>query len=410
MSKSVRVFTLLVIAPLIFCSVVLSQTESSSPINPRREDVGRPTLKRRAPTSASSNSVTPEVRNATSSNGFGNNESSLSSASQLKLRFEGLHTSTSVEVLRFFRDRNIEITKQVSPDLEFLSKAVPAVKEFLQGRGYLSAVVDTNRSEEEQTITFLIYEGPRANVCEIRFQGNRTFSSQELLSRMKEYLAAFERLETGYDAEIYDYAIRRLTNFVRSQGYLEAKTGEPKKDISEHGLVISIPIDEGPLYRLGDIKILGARHISPPEIRTMLNLQRGEIANGESIGIWLFEDLKKIYDEMGFIEYTAEPDPHFRPIVEGQAEGIVDFTVNIEEGQQFRIGSIKVLAGNLSSRDLSKLLLIHEGDIFNSRLFEQSINRLNELGLFHKIDKDKDTERRADQEGALLDIVIKLQP
>jgi outer membrane protein insertion porin family len=295
------------------------------------------------------------------------------------------------------------------PEPEILSKAVLALKGFLADRGYLSAVVDRNRSEEEKTITFLVYEGPRANVAEIRFQGNRIFSSQELLSRLKEYLAAYKPLDTGYNAEVLDIAIRRLIDFIRSQGYLKAKTDEPKKEISERGLVINIPVDEGPLYRLGEVKILGAEHISREQIRAMLSLQRGDIANGELIGKWLFEEIQEIYGAKGFIQYTAEPEPEFRAIAEGQTEGVVDFTVYIEEGQQFKIRSIRFLAGNLSNRDLRELLLISEGDVYNRQLLDQSISRLNEFGLFEKIDKDKDIEFRTDEEVSLIDIVIKLK-
>ncbi len=409
MTNSVRTFALLVIGPLVFSSVALSQTESSIAVVPCGEGMGRPTLKRRTPAPENSNSLPPGARTNANSNVCGNHESSRNAASQLKVRFEGWHTSTAVEVLRFFRERNIEIPKESLPDLEFLSKAVPALKEFLEGLGYLSAVVDTNRSEEEKTITFLVYEGPRANVSEIRFQGNRIFPSQELLSRMKEYLAAYEPLETGYDAEVFECAIHRLTDFVRSQGYLKAKTGEPKKEISERGLVISIPVDEGPLYRLGEVKISGAEHISPEQIRAMLSLQRGDIANGELIGKWLFEEIKEIYGAKGFVQYTAEPELEFRAIAEGQNEGVVDFKVSIEEGPQFRIRAIKFLASNLAERDPRELLLIREGDVYDQRLFEKSISRLNEIGLFEKIDKEKDIEFRTDEEVGLLDVVVKLK-
>ena len=92
-----------------------------------------------------------------------------------------------------------------------------------------------------------------------------------------------------------------------------------------------------------------------------------------------------------------------------KTEGVVDFTVNIEEGQQFKIRSIRFLASNLSNRDLRELLLIREGDVYNRQLIDQSISRLNEFGLFEKIDKDKDIEFRTDEEVSLIDIVIKLK-
>ncbi len=100
---------------------------------------------------------------------------------------------------------------------------------------------------------------------------------------------------------------------------------------------------------------------------------------------------------------------HQSKLERGQNEGVVDFKVSIEEGPQFRIRSIKFLASNLAERDPRELLLIREGDVYDQRLFEKSISRLNEIGLFEKIDKEKDIEFRTDEEVGLLDVVVKLK-
>ena len=70
---------------------------------------------------------------------------------------------------------------------------------------------------------------------------------------------------------------------------------------------MTTPVDEGVLYRLGEIKIDGAEVLAPEQIRAMFSLRQGDAASARAIGKWLFEDLKKAYGEMGYIEYTAEP-------------------------------------------------------------------------------------------------------
>jgi len=257
-------------------------------------------------------------------------------------------------------------------------------------------------------LTFLIHEGLRAKVAQILFQGNKNFSSEELASRMQGYLSSYDRFNGEYDAELFDVAIREVTSFVRSRGYLQARAGELRKETTDQGLAIIVPFQEGLLYRLGDIKIEGADHLAVEQIRAMLSLRKGDVANGELIGQWLFEDLKKVYGTMGFIQYIAEPVPQFKTVAESKAEGIVDFTVTIEEGRCFRIRSIKFAGNSLTKLDLRDLLLIREGDVYDHQLFEKSIQRLNEMGLFKSIDADKDTDFRTDEEVALLDIVIKV--
>jgi outer membrane protein assembly factor BamA len=140
----------------------------------------------------------------------------------------------------------------------------------------------------------------------------------------------------------------------------------------------------------------------------MLNLRQGDIASGEDIGTWLYEDLRKTYGEIGYIEYTAEADAEFITASNSVNEGVVNFTVTIEEGRQFRLHAFKFQGSSLPEKELLGLLRIRAGDIFNQRLFEESIDHLNKSGRFEFIDKDRDADFRTDEEEALIDIVIKV--
>jgi outer membrane protein insertion porin family len=211
----------------------------------------------------------------------------------------------------------------------------------------------------------------------------------------------------GYDSDIFDYCSRNLLDFIRSEGYLKATFSEPTKAVDARGLVLTIQVDEGLLYRLGEIKFEGAEAVAPEKVRAMLNLRQGDIASGENIGKWLFEDVKRVYGEIGYIEYTAEPVPEFK-VANSANEGVVDFVVYIEEGRQFRLHSIKFQGSSLAERELRGLSRIRAGDNFNQRLFEESIDDLNKSGRFELVDKDRDADFRTDEEMALIDIVIKV--
>ena len=140
-------------------------------------------------------------------------------------------------------------------------------------------------------------------------------------------------------------------------------------------MIVTVPVEEGALYRLGEIKIEGAENLTKEQVRAMLGIQQGDIANGEAIGKWLFEDLKELYGEMGYIQYIAEPEPEFRVVDHAANEGVVDFKVTIEEGQLFRIRSIKFEGSNVSEKELRNLLLIRAGDVStNSSSKRVSIN------------------------------------
>jgi len=173
--------------------------------------------------------------------------------------------------------------------------------------------------------------------------------------------------------------------------------------------VITVPIAEGMLYRLGEIRIEGAEALSPDEVRARLGWQEGDVADGDRIAKWLFEDLKSIYSKMGFIQYASEPIPTFKSNPRNAKEGIVELVVSIEEGKRFTLRSLTFIGEALSEEELSELFLIRVGDFFNQQLFEDSIKRLNDSERFAPLDKDKDTDFRTDDEEGTVGIVIKLQ-
>ena len=403
---SITTFAPLIIGLAFLNSHVRAQTASSTAVVQSGEETPKLKLRQPAPDpgSPSIRDRQPSIRDERR-----NSATSPNVTDESKVRFEGLHAFTEEQVLKLFRERRVWVqTDQMAPS-QVLARACSVLRESLVAGGYVQASVEGLQDEETGAIVLWVLEGPRFSIVEIRFEGNRIFPSEELAARMRGLLQHYEESTKDYDAEIFNVCLRQLSNFIRSSGYLKARLGEPKKELVGAGLVVTVPVEEGALYRLGEIKIEGAENVSQEQIRAMLGLKRNDIANGEAIGKWLYEDLKNLYGEMGYIQYTAEPVPDFRLVDHASNEGAVDFTVSIEEGRQFRIRSIKFGGSNGSEKELRNLLLIRAGDVFNQQLFEKSVNELNKTGWFEAIDKDKDADFRTDEEEALLNITLRLK-
>ncbi len=323
------------------------------------------------------------------------------------VRFEGLHAFTETDVLKFFREKKVPITKDRLSDRGELENAISALKELFSSLGYDQVIIDAQTDDRLRSVTFVVEEGPRSQIAEIVFEGNRILSSQDLATMMREYLNKCDSSKNGYDAEILDYSIYRLTNFARSKGYLQAQFGEPIRKFSERGLIITIKVDEGVLYRIGSMNVECATVFSAEQVKAMIGMRSGDIADGEALSKLLYEDLKKAYAEKGYITYTAEVTPEFKQDAKGG--GVVNFKITIDEGLPFMIRKIEFKGeDNLSPDDLRNLMLIGEGRIFNQSLFEESIKKLNETGLFQPIDKERDVDFISNEEKGLMDLVVKL--
>jgi len=408
--------TLMIVGFLSFTSVALSRT-AQSPVIARpcagEEPPGRPTLKVRRP---ADEKLPPAKADETSTRENPCDPTHIEADSaanwkSAKVSFEGLSSISESDLRKLLREKRVAVPTHPSLEPELVKKAEQAIRASLVSHGYMHAAVSSRVGEVDDNrpnLTFVVSEGPRLKIAEIRFEGNRVFSSQLLAEKMKEYLTGFEESgHAGYDAEIFDYCLHQLNNFVRGQGYLQASFRDPKIEESNGVLIVTLFGNEGALYRLGKLAVEGSSLLSPEQIVAMLGQRSGDIVNGERISKFLYEELKAYYGERGYIQYTAEVTPEFnlRP---GKSEGVVDLEIGIDEGRRFRVLAIDFQGNDVPGEELRQLIPLHKGDVYNQRLFEESIHRLNDTGLFEQIDKDKDADFRTNEEEGLVDIVVKL--
>ena len=350
------------------------------------------------------------------------------------LQFEGLSSVPESDVLKAFRERRVGISKESIYDPVKARNAIRVLKELLAAQGHPNATVEQRREEVSNTsvaLTFVINEGERVRVVEVQFEGNSIFSDSKLRGAMKlvkeaGLISRFKGQDI-LDREKLEYDLRQVDNYMRSKGYLQARHGEPRVESvgprrtgfpilplpflssTDEGLRVTVPIIEGKVYRVGEMKIEGNSIFSEEAIRNYIGLQKNDIANGERIGKALYENLKKVYGSQGFIEYTAEPTPTFKDNPAKPDEGIVDFVITIEEGKQFSLRRLEFV-GNTFTRDnvLRREVLLNEGDIYNQTAWEYSVTKLNQLGYFDPIDKDKDVDFKTNDEEATVDVNLKV--
>lgn len=350
------------------------------------------------------------------------------------LQFEGLKSVPESDVLKAFRERRVGVSKESIYDPVKARNAIRVLKELLASHGHPNATITQRQevvSNTSMALTFVVNEGDRVRVVDVQFEGNTIFSDSKLRGAMKYVKEAglMSRLrgQDILDRQKLEYDLRQVDNYMRSKGYLQARHGEPRVESvgprrtgfpilplpflssTDEGLRVTIPINEGRLYRLGEMKIEGNSIFSEEAIRGYIGLQKNDVANGEKIGKALYENLKKVYGSQGFIEYTAEPTPTFKDNPQNPDEGIVDFVITIEEGKQFSLRRLEFI-GNTFTRDnvLRREVLLNEGDIYNQNAWEYSVVKLNQLGYFDPIDKDKDADFKTNEEEATVDINLKV--
>ncbi len=355
------------------------------------------------------------------------------------LQFKGLKAVPESDVLKAFREQRVGISKEVVYDPVKARGAVRVIREQLASKGFPNATVEIEEEEVSATstaITFVVDQGNRSRIVDIEFEGNQVFKSGELRGQLllvKEtgLISRFKGADI-LDLRKLQYDLQKnVRQYMFSKGYFQARIGEPQVvglgyrrtgvpilgtlplpllSSKDDTLKIIIPVTEGKLFRVGELKVEGNSIFSEPQILGYIGLQKGEIANGKRLQEGVYEDLKKVYGSQGFVLYNAEFDPEFKDNPANANEGIVDIKITIDEGKQFRLRRLE-FAGNTFTRDkvLRREFLINEGDIYNQQSLEVSILRLNQTGYFDPLDKDKDAEIRTNEEQGDVDLIISVK-
>jgi outer membrane protein insertion porin family len=355
------------------------------------------------------------------------------------LEFKGAKAVQESDILKAFREQRAGVSKESVYDPVKARGAIRILRELLASKGYPNAKIDVTEEEVSATsiaVTFNIDQGPRSRIIDIQFEGLEHFKNSELKNAMQ-YVRETGLISRVKGQDILDMEKlqadlqRNVRSYMFSKGYFQARIGEPQVvglgikrtdflplvtiplpliSTMDETLKIVIPVTEGKVYRVGELKVEGNSIFSEQQILSFVGLKKGEIADGKRLQDAVYEDLKKAYGNQGFVQYDAEFIPDFKDNPSNPNEGIVDVTISITEGKQFTLRRLE-FTGNTFTRDrvMRREFLLNEGDIYNQRYLDISVVRLNQLQYFDPIDKDKDVETRVDDEAGDVDLIVKVK-
>ncbi len=175
--------------------------------------------------------------------------------------------------------------------------------------------------------------------------------------------------------------LNRVLEKYREDGFVFASIEPEVTTIPPDQVQISLHIYEGTRVRTGEIAIEGNQLLSTDDLRGALGLREGApfIQTAFEGGI---DKILTLYSERGYPKAEIEPtDFHL-----SKEQGKVDLRLQIREGNQVRIRSVK-LTGLQKTRPevVLRELPVQAGDVFDQRKIDQSFHRLVNLGYFYEV-------------------------
>jgi len=357
-----------------------------------------------------------------------------------RIRYDGIHSVSESDILDRFKERKVGLTVESQFDPTKIKKAEVVLQELLgeHGRQFAKVTPQYERiaSSNAVILVFKIEEGPKVKVGKIMFTGNHAFSDRKLIRAMRHdrpyaiplYFMEINVMHKTYDKdklqEDLEVGIRGL---YQDNGYFKVLVKDPiLENVDTEGyklgvplpfagksagkaVNITIPIEEGEQYHMGTLKIVSADpdkalSLKVEALKGLWPLKKGDIFSADKVRKAL-KNYTSAYGEFGFIDFTPEPEEDV-----DDANKIINMTLKFDEQKQYYVHRID-FSGNTTTRDkvIRRELLIDEGQLFNKRLWEISILRLNQLNYFERIEADKAAEIKRNTKDGTVDITLKLK-
>ena len=228
---------------------------------------------------------------------------------------DGIHSISESDILDRFKERKVGLSVESPFDPTKIKKAEVVLKELLgeHGRQFATVTPQYERiaSSNAVILVFKIDEGPKVKVGTVKFTGNHSFSDRKLLRAMKH--------DRPYGIPLYFFDIPVL-----SKTYDREKLNEDL-EVGIRGLY-----QDNGFFRV-------------------------VVANGP-----ILQNVD--------VQHGGVPVPGLRPKT---GKAVFDITIPIEEGEQYRMGTLKIVSSDpdkalsLKVEPLKSIFPLKDGDVFN---------------------------------------------
>ncbi len=273
-----------------------------------------------------------------------------------------------------------------------LAESLAKMKAFYREKGFYSARITSQTSKpvkNQVQLTFLVDEGPKCYVKEIRFHGNENYSSWSLRRKLQTKTYSFF-LTWITDAGILNQEqlandVKILKSFYLSEGYVQVKVSEPEITLDENRkwIYLDFNIDEGEIFTMGTVAVVDpeSEAETTDNLVKVLKGQPGETFSNLKLQSDI-ETLSNFFADRGYAYVDIDPQTRIN-----EEKRQISVTYHVNRGTKFLFGRINI-EGNTKTRDkvIRRELRFAEGDLYSASALKRSRERINNTQFFSEAD------------------------
>lgn len=257
------------------------------------------------------------------------------------------------------------------------------IEAYYQGYGYpdVSVTHRMQAAEGGASLIFLIDEGVKNEVRDIRFEGNANITSQDLKKVMKVKEKGIFSIITKsgrVEGNQLDEDMEEILDYYRNKGFLRvSSSGIQRVPTGDGKMDLVVPINEGARYTVQGVGFGKMSVFKPEELYPALTLVGGDPYSAKKMRADI-DMIRSYYGSRGYADATVVPD------IDNASSDTVQITYRITEGSRYRVGRVNI-SGNTKSKDkvIRREVPLKPGDWFNSVDVETTRTRLKNLNYFN---------------------------
>lgn len=293
------------------------------------------------------------------------------------------------DLIRSMTDAGLSEGQIMQPAI--LDAVARSLSQEYVAQGHYGSSVKTDLVElprNRVAVNLVVDEGRRASIRQINIIGNQNFDDKELLelfelqpTNWRSWITRNDR----YSRESLLGDLDRLEAFYRNRGYLEFAIESSQIAISPDRtkVYITVGVNEGSVYRVGSVSLLGDMVVPEEELRRYLLVRPGQIYS-QAVITNTKTLLENRLGDAGYTFAEIEDLADFEP-----GGGDVDITLFVNPGSRVYVRRVE-FRGNLRTEDevLRREMRQMEAAPASDQLIELGKVRLDRTGFFREVTSD----------------------
>lgn len=318
------------------------------------------------------------------------------------------NTVKQSDILDKLQENNIVLMAFSHYNPSKLKRVEGLIGEMLQEKGFNDGRVEIESSEEGGQVKLVVnvIEGRKTRIGGIDFPGldrggdvSWDFLRRGMSNNREHGLLSALGGKDVYNRETIEEDLEEVRLRLQQKGYLESRLGQVEVATFERRTILGgkrrmlrllIPVELGPRYRMGEVKIEGNKVIKTDFLYNFVKMKRGEIYDIKQRNKML-EEMTKFYRSLGYFYCQIAPVENLEP-----ERRVADLTLRIMENEVAYLGKLEFV-GNTFTKDhvIRREWFLREGARLNINALETSIRRMKQLGL---VEVEKMPDIRPDAE------------